>query len=236
MKQKTTALIIVGIAAIMLFAINCSGSSPSDKPPIPEPEVCECTDKEHEGECPPPCPGKGGENCDCTDPVIIEPEVCECPDGTAHEPEDYPCCESDDCTCVIAEPAVRDFPLNLFENNTSTIQDARTSAGSRTLDDLGITAKIENAINGAFNAANGPSKNRFRNVFNSTSGNKVTIIVEKTSSYEHWAVSNRYMAYLNFDYLVAATDENLQAKIIEMVTHANTLPEPVMAKAYLGMQ
>jgi len=49
MNQKTTALIIIVIAAIMLIAINCSGSSPSDTPPIPEPEICECTDKEHLG-------------------------------------------------------------------------------------------------------------------------------------------------------------------------------------------
>ena len=63
MKQKTTALIIVGIAAIMLIAINCSGSSPNDTPPIPEPEICECTDKEHLGIGETCC---GTDDCTCT--------------------------------------------------------------------------------------------------------------------------------------------------------------------------
>ena len=71
MNQKTTALIIVGIAAIMLFAINCSGSSPSDTPPEPEPDpVCECTDKEHLGI---------GETCcdleDCTCTLRVYGEI-----------------------------------------------------------------------------------------------------------------------------------------------------------------
>jgi len=99
MKEKTTALIIVVIAFIMIIAINCSGSSPSDTPPTPDP-VCECPDKEHEGECPPPCPGKGGENCDCTDPVIIEPEVCECTDKE-HLGIGEDCCDREGCTCTL---------------------------------------------------------------------------------------------------------------------------------------
>ena len=99
MKEKTTALIIVVIAFIMIIAINCSGSSPSDTPPTPDP-VCECPDKEHEGECPPPCPGKGGENCDCTDPIIIEPEVCECTDKE-HLGIGEDCCDREDCTCTL---------------------------------------------------------------------------------------------------------------------------------------
>ena len=61
MNQKTTLLIIVGIAAIMLFAINCSGSSPSDT--TPKPEVCECTDKEHHGIGEDCC---DREDCTCT--------------------------------------------------------------------------------------------------------------------------------------------------------------------------
>ena len=63
MNQKATTLIIVGIAAIMLFTINCSGSSPSDTPPIPEPEICECTDKEHLGIGETCC---DREDCTCT--------------------------------------------------------------------------------------------------------------------------------------------------------------------------
>ena len=80
----------------------------------------------------------------------------------------------------------------------------------------GIPQKIETALNGAFTAGNIPTKNRFNLVF----GQGVTITVEKTSEYNSYKVIDGAFRtlYLNYDYLLSATDTDLQEKIITAVT------------------
>ena len=79
-----------------------------------------------------------------------------------------------------------------------------------------VPTKIETALNGAFTTGNTAIKNRFNLVF----GQGVTITVEKTSEYNSYKVIDGAFRtlYLNYDYLLSATDTDLQEKIITAVT------------------
>jgi len=142
------------------------------------------------------------------------PTTCKCPNGTAHEPENFPCCEFGDCNCTIAEPAIRNFSINLdfpYSDGESvicnaTIQDARTKCGSANLGQLKVNGKdivtiIEESIMGAFDniATNPPRKNAFIRVFGREGG--VTIIVDNSAVAYKIKAMDGATIYIHIDYL-----------------------------------
>jgi len=169
--------------------------------------------------------------CDEEDPV------CECPNGTAHEPEDFPCCEGLDCDCVIAEPAVKEFKDQvMFVDNTQAgnyyadIIDTRTQAGSKTLEDLDIITKLQDAIAAGYAASGAAAKGRFRNVFEGVVG-KATITIENNVNYETYDADNRTNVRFNIDYLLSVDDADLQTVIITMVAEMRNLPYAEISKS-----
>ena len=99
---------------------------------------------------------------------------------------------------------------NLFgEGGTATVTGNLTDT-----EWTGVPAKIETALNAAFDVGNAPTKGRFRAVFSDVV--TVTIIVEKTLEYGKYKVADgefRTM-YLNLDGL----DNDLQGTVTAAVT------------------
>jgi len=219
-KEIKQAITIAVIILIAVSLISCGSDSPS-KPPV-EP-TCNCPNGTVHTDAPCVCEGK---NCDCKYEPVKE---CECPEGTTHEPGED-CCEGVNCECEVAEPAVRNFSIELFEDNTATIQDARTKAGSKTLEQLGVTSKIETAINAAFDAGNNPAKNRFRGVFGDSGDRAAKIIIESNVTYESYEPDNRITLRFNFDYLSTVSAADLQTAITAAVTTMHGLLPPTLAK------
>jgi hypothetical protein len=149
---------------------------------------------------------------------------CTCPEGTTHEPNEK-CCNGTDCKCAIAEPSVRIFPINLFEDNTATIRDERTEAGSKTLEQLGIVEKITNAINAAYSGGSFLDKTYFGDVFNYPGG-RVTIFIDNFVDYESYKTVNILNVRFNISYLITVSPDNLKAAFIEAVYVMVDLPGP----------
>ena len=166
-----------------------------------------------------------GDNCTSAG---SRPIVCECPNGKAHEPEDYPCCEGEDCTCTIAEPAVRDFNDKVMFADGGTdymadIVDARTQAGSKTLEQTGTVTQFQDVIAAAFASVSNPVKNRFRNVFNPAANTKgkIQITIENGVEYASYEIDDSATIRFNIDYLSTVSDADLQAAIIVAVQEMN---------------
>jgi len=158
------------------------------------------------------------------------PTACECPNETAHEPENFPCCDGNDCNCTIAEPTIRNFQVTFdFKNadNSSAfrdafIQDARTACGSANLKQVKVNNRdivtiIDNAIMGAFNdvAVNTPQKGRFRTVFGQEGG--VTIIVDNSAVVYKIKATDATTIYIHINYL-KSMPADIQQNIFDAVT------------------
>jgi len=155
--------------------------------------------------------------------------TCKCPDGTAHEPEDFPCCEADDCNCVITEPAVKEFKdqvvfMYVETPGVADIIDMRTACGSQNLDQLGIVEKIRDGIAAAYENATPPQKGNFRNVF--LNNGKATITIENNVNYGSYEADNKTNVRFNIDYLLSVSDTDLQTILIAMAAEMNGLPMP----------
>ena len=139
--------------------------------------------------------------------------ACTCPADTTHEPNE-PCCNGTDCTCPIAEPAIKEFQnIYLFERNysapelfityTANIQDDRIACGSASLQELGIINIIQQEIGEAYNGGNVGVKTRFSNVFGvfglATDG--VTIIVNNSATQYKLNAPDQSTIYFHIDYL-----------------------------------
>jgi hypothetical protein len=165
------------------------------------------------GSCPDGKGGNGGDPCTCeTKTHYIE-------DATQ-------CCTAAECNgcTTITEPATRTFTLTeLFNDNTATVTDARTNVG-RTLEQLGIPAKIKTAINKAQGDADWLEEIYFSNVFNNPSGNRVTITVENNITYTSYEADNKLTVRFNVDYLLSASADDLASMITTAVTEMNELP------------
>jgi len=162
-----------------------------------------------------------------------EPTTCGCPNGTAHEPENFPCCEFGDCNCTIAEPEIRSFPVSfdfkMADNDTggirnATIQDVRTKCGSANLEQLNVNGKnivtiIDEAIMGAFNttAVYNSQKNAFRRVFGQEGG--VTIIVDNSAIAYKMKATDATTIYIHINYLISPA--NIQQNIFDAVVAMN---------------
>jgi hypothetical protein len=124
--------------------------------------------------------------------------TCKCPEGTTHEPDEK-CCEGKDCICPIAEPPVKEFLDKVMFKETgyndflADIVDARTKAGSKTLDQIfdannkNILERIQSAVAAAYGAGNGIAKSRYRTIFGNThpdgSVDRVVITIENNTTY-----------------------------------------------------
>ena len=83
----------------------------------------------------------------------------------------------------------------------------------------GVAGKIEDALNGAFDASGNSTKNRFRNVFGT--GDAVTIIVgnRPTGDFTYETVGDGATLYLNIN---ALNNADLQSKITAAITAMNS--------------
>ena len=166
------------------------------------------------------------------EPQPVGPITCGCLNGTAHEPENFPCCEFGDCTCTIAEPAIRSFPVSFdfpYSDGESVIcnaiiQDARTKCGSANLEQLNVNGKnivtiIDEAIMGAFNttAVYNSQKNAFRRVFGQEGG--VTIIVDNSAIAYKMKATDATTIYIHINYLISPA--NIQQNIFDAVVAMN---------------
>jgi len=216
-------LLFLAIILLIGFIVNSCDNNKDEK----NDSVCTC-DKGivHIGNCNNICPnGKGNAPCTHKDPT-----TCGCPNGMAHEPENFPCCESDDCNCTIAEPVIRNFSINLdfpYSDGESVIcnaiiQDARTKCGSANLEQLKVNGKnivtiIEEAIMESFNtnATSNTQKSRFRSVFGREGG--VTIIVDNSANKYKLKATDMKTIYFHIDYL-KSTPDDIQLNILDAVT------------------
>jgi len=173
------------------------------------------------------------------EPQPVGPITCGCLNGTAHEPENFPCCEFGDCTCTIAEPAIRSFPVSFdfpYSDGESVIcnaiiQDARTKCGSANLEQLNVNGKnivtiIDEAIMGAFDTASNMRKMMFRNVFGQE-GN-VTIIVDNSATVYKIKATNATTIYIHINYLKSTPDDiqqNISGTIRDMSDSSTEYPQ-----------
>jgi hypothetical protein len=162
--------------------------------------------------------------------------TCKCPEGTTHEPDEK-CCEGKDCICPIAEPTVKTFNnkvmfISAFDQSYiyyANIIDARTKAGSKTLEqlDINVVEQLQRVVAAAYTAGTNPVKTRFSNVFDESTG-RVVITIDNDATNTSYTTSNKKAVSFNIDYLLAetTTDAVLQAAISAAVTEMNGKPLP----------
>ena len=175
--------------------------------------------------------------CEATEKKAVDKlPPCTCDPGTKQEPGE-PCCEDPNCPCPIAEPDIKTFSVSFdFQNEMKPgvfydveIKDARTAAGSPTLQDIKVGGKsiitiIEEEIMGAFTTvpagpAGGAVKSNFRNVFGDR-GNSVTIYVDNTAAtFKIKAPDNKTIRF-HINYL-KGDHPNIQQEIQDAVSAMN---------------
>jgi uncharacterized protein YlzI (FlbEa/FlbD family) len=166
--------------------------------------------------------------------------TCKCPEGTTHEPNEK-CCEGKDCTCSIAEPTVKTFNDKvMFTHATNgdpyyaNFVDARTKAGSKTLEqlDINVVEQLQRVVSAAYTASGNAAKGRFVSVFTERWEDniygRVVITIENNVDYASYETDNQKSVRFNIDYLLDenTTDAVLQAAITTMVTEMNGKPLP----------
>jgi hypothetical protein len=102
------------------------------------------------------------------------------------------------------------------------IVDARTQAGSKTLQQLGVVTQLQRATAAAYTAATGPgAKTRFTNVFGKSAGIGVMITIDNSATYYEGAKTpSKYAMTFHIDYLTNNPAE-LQQAITDAITVMN---------------
>jgi hypothetical protein len=113
-----------------------------------------------------------------------------------------------------------DFAFQDGRPCNATIQDMRSNAGSKTLEQLGIVGQIEDAIMGAFNGGNIAAKGRFRSVFGSSSRYVTIYVGNPVDYYDGPEAPSRYVMNLHIDYL-KSSPADIEQKIRDAVTAMN---------------
>ena len=235
MKTKLLGLITIAIIATAL--IGCGGDDKNTHTHEWEWVVTTAATPDTDGVETETCKTCGQTNGTRPIPKI----TCKCPEGTTHEPNEK-CCEGKDCICPIAEPTVKKFldKVMFVEGDTSykaDIIDARTKAGSKTLEqlDINVVKQLQDATTAAYNSGSGLTgaqiKSRFRNVFGSTTDgipNRVVITIDNDATNTSYITRNKIAVSFNIDYLLAETTTAavLQAAITAAVTEMNGKPLP----------
>jgi hypothetical protein len=136
---------------------------------------------------------------------------CSCPNGTVHT--DAPCeCGGKNCGCtyqpVIETPQFRTQTINFDLGEERGGLTAVKIEGELLADEWeGMAEKIQNALQVNYDLQNNIYKNRYRNVFSSSRGDIARIVIVKNSEFDKWHISNRYLIYFNFEYLINLLDE-----------------------------
>jgi hypothetical protein len=120
------------------------------------------------------------------------------------------------------EPAVRDFPnIPLVCNGGYTtalnIRDDRTNCGSATLEDLGLTTKIQNMLVIVYNDASSQKQDDFKEVL---AGGLTIAVQNSTLPSFMMVVHNKNTIYVNIDYL---KNNTIAALIGEMYNRINEI-------------
>ena len=110
-------------------------------------------------------------------------------------------------------------------NYLADIVDERTGARYKTLQQLGVVTKLQDAVTAAFDGASNPNKSRFRAVFNieaNTKG-KVKITIENGVEYLSYEVDDSANIRFNLEYLLTVSDADLQSAITTAVVEMRGL-------------
>jgi hypothetical protein len=117
---------------------------------------------------------------------------------------------------ITETPEPREATINLDfivagepEQCTATVKGTLTTAQWE-----GIATKIKTAIQNGYNSSSISRKGRFYEVFGQ---NMAVIVVEKTTAFEKWHVSNKYLINFNFDWLVGLLDEELATSLTDAI-------------------
>jgi hypothetical protein len=161
---------------------------------------------------------------------------CTCPDGTVHT--DAPCaCGGKNCGCtyqpVVEIPELRTETIYINFDDNPYDPDNKIGVHSVTVEGelfasewIGLAQRFQTALQVNYDAQTlGAYKIRYMNVFEFDSGK---IIIKKTSEFDKWFVSNRYLIYFNYDYVQSLSDTELASNDVmrSVIGEMNNAPLP----------